>query len=186
MLKPMSDKADRLCTYQQALDDFGIPKLLEKLSNYSDPDFDATKENLDEAEVEALAALLIDYLTTNLSGKSIAGYLNILRSGSQEVFSDLPVIEFQHLHQPITLPENFPQNSKSPLYWIGDRLGWKIINDKEQTDFGIVIGKFYAYARHRASWEWKYLIWLDPNSPSSCVTDTAWEFDLEPLGEVIV
>jgi hypothetical protein len=46
-------------SYQQALDDFGITQLLWRLSNYSDADFDATSMNLEQQEVESLAAILI-------------------------------------------------------------------------------------------------------------------------------
>ncbi|MFB2836889.1 hypothetical protein, partial [Floridanema evergladense] len=161
MLKPVSHKADIPYRYQQALDDFGISELLNKLNNHCDADFNSAWVHLEAAEAETLAALLIGQLTKNLTGKVITDYLNLLRNNNQAVTSDLPAVELHSL-QAITLPENFPQNSKTPLFWIGDRIRWKIINNKEQTDFGIVIGKFYAYARHRASWEWKYLIWLDP------------------------
>lgn len=183
MLKPLSYLADSHSSYQQALDDFGITELLEKLSSYSDADFDAAGAHLEPAEVETLAALLIGKLTTNLTGKPIAGYLNQLRNGLPTAIFDLSFLEFTHLPQPITLPEGFPQQTKSPRYWVGDRLRWKPLNDNQQSDFGIAIGRFYAYDRRQASWAWKYLIWLDSDSPSSCIADTAWELDLEPTEE---
>jgi hypothetical protein len=43
--------------YQQALSDFGIEKLLEKISNYSDADFDAGQMNLELSELESLTSI---------------------------------------------------------------------------------------------------------------------------------
>ncbi|MBD2123411.1 hypothetical protein [Trichocoleus sp. FACHB-262] len=50
-------------------------------------------------------------------------------------------------------------------------------------DFGTVTGLQYAPAEHLKSWAWRYLIWLDSQSPSHAWTcsDTAWEADLELL-----
>jgi len=81
---------------------------------------------------------------------------------------------------PIDLPAAFP-DVEIPQFLYGDRLRW--VSEQDNTDWGIVIGRFYSYAPHRRNWAWCYLIWLAPNSPSSdwAVADTAWEDDLEPL-----
>ncbi|MEO0521151.1 MAG: hypothetical protein AAF171_28125 [Cyanobacteria bacterium P01_A01_bin.116] len=87
------------------------------------------------------------------------------------------------LHLPpsrANLPSSFP-DVEIPRFLYGDRLCW--LSDGELTDWGIVIGRFYSFAPHRRRWGWCYLIWLDPNSPSSdwVRADIAWEDDLEPI-----
>ncbi len=87
-----------------------------------------------------------------------------------------------------TLPTDFPQNTPFPAFTLGDRVRWKPI-DSDPTDFGTIIGFFYAYnlaadsptENHLHHWHWKYLIFLDPTSESHsfCLADTAWENHLE-------
>lgn len=76
------------------------------------------------------------------------------------------------------LPAAFP-NVEMPKFQYGDRVRW--ISEKEITDRGIVIGRFYSFAPHCDRWCWCYLIWLDSESPSSAWirADIAWEDDLE-------
>jgi hypothetical protein len=80
----------------------------------------------------------------------------------------------------IDVPANFP-DVEMPQFLYGDRLRWKA--NHPTTDWGIVIGRFYSFAPHCRCWQWCYLIWLDPNSPSSdwLRADIAWEDDLEPF-----
>jgi hypothetical protein len=80
----------------------------------------------------------------------------------------------------IALPATFP-DVEMPRFLYGNRLRW--IAKDEITDWGTVIGRFYSFASHRCHWRWCYLIWLDPDSPSSTwvKVDIAWEDDLEPL-----
>lgn len=82
------------------------------------------------------------------------------------------------LRSPSDLPATFP-DVETPRFLYGDRLQW--ISNSETTDWGSVIGRFYCFAPHCDRWQWCYLIWLDPNSPSSsCVkADIAWEEDLQ-------
>lgn len=164
--------------YQQALDDFAIPALLQQLQNHSDANFDAAWVALTPPEAESLAALLIQTLTANLSGTILATYLDALRC------------HFLNLSQPLAnlplpppsadLPATFP-NVEIPRFLYGDRLRW--IDHHEPTDWGRAIGRFYSFAPHRCRWCWCYLIWLDADSPSSAWirADVAWEDDLEPL-----
>jgi hypothetical protein len=83
----------------------------------------------------------------------------------------------------VRLPADFPDGTAMPKFLYGDRLQWIPLSDKDETDRGIVIGRFYAFASHRYQWGWKYLILLDPESLSAqfCVADTCWEEHLEPL-----
>ncbi|HEY9299085.1 MAG TPA: hypothetical protein VIQ31_22560 [Phormidium sp.] len=86
------------------------------------------------------------------------------------------------MNQEIQLPEsglpiNFP-NVKTPDYSEGKTVRW--FSASEKSDWGIILGRFYAYAPHLCRWSWKYVVLLDKNSPSSewCVADVAWENDL--------
>jgi len=51
--------------YQQALEDFGITELLEKLSHFQANDFDAQPLHPEPEELESVAALLIQQLTNS-------------------------------------------------------------------------------------------------------------------------
>ncbi len=65
---------------------------------------------------------------------------------------------------------------------MGDRVCWIPIS--EETDVGMIIGRFLAPAPHQGGkWTWQYLIKLEKNSPSSrwVVADIAFEEDLEPV-----
>jgi hypothetical protein len=161
--------------YQQALSDFGIEKLLEKISNYSDADFDAGQMNLELSELESLTSILLMHFITSINGKLISGYLNAIRHGNSEV---LPDSISQEIQLPESgLPNNFP-DAEMPHYSEGKTVRWK--SAIENSDWGIVLGRFYAYAPHLCRWSWKYVVLLDKNSPSSdwCVADVAWENDL--------
>jgi hypothetical protein len=70
---------------------------------------------------------------------------------------------------------------ETPRFLYGNRLRW--IAPGETSDGGIAIGRFYSFVPHCRRWRWCYLIWLDPDSPSSAwaKADIAWEDDLEPL-----
>ncbi|MBD2340114.1 hypothetical protein H6G64_24410 [Calothrix sp. FACHB-156] len=184
-LKQSSSEGRRSDTYQQALNDFGITQLLSHLSNYCDVEFNAAWMHLSEQEIESIAALLIQQLTANLKGSVIANYLHILRNCQNEIISNLPATELTAISTPQSLPEDFPQNTTPPLFWCGDRIRWLPVADEPETNSGVIIGRFFAYAQHQAQWTWKYLIWLD-NSFNVVIADTAWEQDIEPINEELV
>ena len=177
MVDPCCQTA-RSDAYQQALAKFGISGLMKKLSSFSDPDFDAHWMNLEQQELESLATILIRQLTNNLKGKLIASCLNAIRHGDCDVQTQFIKIEIAP--QSVELPINFP-DIQVPHFLYGDQLQW--ISDSGDTDWGVVIGRFYSFAPHRCYWMWGYLIWLDKNSPSATKkdTDTAWEEYLEAL-----
>jgi hypothetical protein len=180
MVKPVSEKSDRPQAYQQALDDFGITKLMSHLSNYTDADFKAELMNLEKQELENLAAILIQWLTKNVKGQQIASYLNAIRHGDFYVLCDPTILEIPP--PSIDLPANFP-NGVTPRYKEGDRVRWRLLTNN--TDWGIVIGRYYTYAPQRGGWAVCYLIRLDKDSPSAAwtVSDTAWEEDLEAIAD---
>ncbi|MBG1271419.1 hypothetical protein [Nostoc sp. WHI] len=181
MLKPVSYKTDQHRAYQQALDDFGITELLAKLNNYSDADFDSAWIQLQQQEIESLAAILISQLTYSLNGKLIAAYLNLIRHSNQDIVPSL--INLKCPDASIELPDNFPDVAKTPRFLYGDRLRW--LSTESDTDWGIVIGRFYSFGCDRCCWSWCYLIWLSKDCPSAAWTsaDIAWEEDLEAISE---
>ncbi|MEH2253770.1 hypothetical protein [Nostoc sp.] len=181
MLKPVSYKTDQHRAYQQALDDFGITELLAKLNKYSDADFDSAWIQLQQQEIESLAAILISQLTYSINGKLIAAYLNLIRHSNQDIGPSL--INLKCPDASIELPANFPDVAKTPRFLYGDRLRW--LSAESDTDWGIVIGRFYSFAGDRCCWSWCYLIWLSKESKSAAWTsaDIAWEEDLEPISE---
>jgi hypothetical protein len=185
MVNPLSYLTDSAPIYEQALSDFGITDLIEKLSNFSDSDFDASWMNLEKQELESLATILIRGLTVSLKGKLIAGYVNAIRQGDRQELPNLGTLGFPP--PSIELPANFP-NVQTPRYLYGDQLRW--IPEGDKTDWGVAIakrcceaqiGRFYSFAPHHCAWTWCYLIWLDKLSPSSpwTVADIGWEDDLE-------
>jgi hypothetical protein len=139
--------------YQQALSDFCIEELLEKISNYSDEDFDAGRMNLEPEEMKTLAALLIQHFINSLNGKLLSGFLNAIRHGNSEILPD-------SISQEIKLPDSgLPINFldvENLRYSEGKTVRWK--SAIENSDFGIILGRFYAYAPHRCCWAWKYSI----------------------------
>ncbi len=181
MVKAVSDQTDTFQKgYQQALEDFGITELRSHLSNYLDADFDAALMNLEEQELESLAAILIQRFSKTLKGKLIGSYLNAIRHGDSQVLCD--PINLEIPPPSMDLPANFPKGV-TPRYQEGDHVRWRPLADN--TDCGVVIGRFYTYVLHQSDWAICYLIWLDQDSPSAAwtVADTAWEEDLEPSGD---
>ena len=175
---PITQRESYQKGYQQALIDFAITDLLCHLETYSDNDFDAALVTLKKQEIETLAAIFIQALTANLNGKLLSAYLNLIRCHTDNVFNPLSKLQ---VPQPITdLPSNFP-DVEMPRFLYGDRLCW--LSNGETTDWGIAIGRFYSFAPHCCRWQWCYLIWLAPDSPSSAWirADIAWEDDLKPL-----
>lgn len=175
MNKPVHDIRENpskaLSGYQQALDDFGIISLLQKLIFLAPNEFKVE-------ERESLAAMLIERLTTSLNRSLIDQCLNPMYPCHEGVISDLITTELNALPSSINLAENFSYYLSLARFVVGEKVQWKPI--VEPTDWGIVIGRFYAYAQHRCRWCWKYVIWLAQDSPSSAwtIVDTAWEEDL--------
>ncbi|WAL61222.1 hypothetical protein [Thermocoleostomius sinensis] len=176
------DRSHPSASYQQALCDFGIAELIEALSNFCDPDFDVGRMHLEEQELEHLATLLIQQLCVSLNGKMMAGYLNVVRNADAWTITDLPRLELKPLQHLLVLPKSFPHQTSAPRFLDGDSVCWLSLPNCSQTDRGIVIGRFFAFASHHGQWEWKYLIWLKDTS-SGVLADTAWEEDLESLEE---
>jgi hypothetical protein len=176
--KPGRSKTAYHCGYQQALNDFRIKDLKVKLSNYFKPNDFKKRWYLEDQDQESLIAILIEQLTNSLNSKFLDNYLKALGFGTSEVL----LSEIQPPSK--ELPMNFIE-SAIPYYKDGDSLRWKPACGG--VDWGIAIGRFYAYAPHLCRWSWKYIILLDSHSPSAAwvIADTAWEEDLFLLEEEV-
>jgi hypothetical protein len=168
--------------YQQALEDFGITELLEKLNHFQANDFDAQPLHPEPEELDSVAALLIQQLTNSLNGKLISSYLKAHRHGNSDVFSSPISLEFP---QSVSLPSDFPDSAPPPCFLYGDKV--RLVPVCGDIESGVVIGRFYNYAAHRCRWMWRYILWLDQASFSASwiVATTAWEEDLEPEVEEV-
>ncbi len=65
--------------------DAALCDLLATLSTFSDDHFDAGWMHLNEAELEALVVHLLQHWTKTLDGRLLAGYLLVMRTGSQPI-----------------------------------------------------------------------------------------------------
>lgn len=177
-VNPKAVRSDYYCGYQQALSDFGILNLKAKLSHYFNTNGFNKGKYVEEQDQESLIAILIEQLTNNLNSKLLDNYLKALSSGYDEVL----LSEIQRPSK--ELPINFFE-SATPCYKEGDNLRW--IPSKGGVDWGIAIGRLYAYAPHLYRWSWKYIILLDSHSPSAAwvMADSAWEEDVEPLSQEV-
>ena len=78
----------------------------------------------------------------------------------------------------IALPEDFPGSLPPFSFKLGDRVRWKPM---PSTDWGTIAGMEYAIHSFRNSWQPRYKVHLDSDSPSRAwiVEDWAWQWDLE-------
>ncbi|MBW4466349.1 MAG: hypothetical protein KME07_13065 [Pegethrix bostrychoides GSE-TBD4-15B] len=93
----------------------------------------------------------------------------------------LPSFVFRPRQTPLILPPAFPAQTPAPRFAEGVAVRWLLLSDCDRTDSGIVIGRCFAFARHRRQWGWQYWILLERNAASSVLIDTAWEEDLEQV-----
>jgi hypothetical protein len=161
--------------YQQALEDFGVLELCDRLTHLSQ----ATP--LSKGELDSLTALLICQLANSLNQQQVSDFIKAIQLDNS--VSGLPSLSFNTSVSSVSLPPNFPESAQTPKFLYGDRVKWKPLSETDNTDTGVIIGRFYAFAHHRHQWSWKYLIFLDTDSYSRCFcsADAAWEQDLEPL-----
>lgn len=78
------------------------------------------------------------------------------------------------------LSGNFPAQTPLPKFQLGDRVRFVPM---PAEDHGIITGLQFAPAEHLQGWAWRYIVWLDDQSPSRAWTcsDLAWEDDLQLL-----
>jgi hypothetical protein len=82
-------------------------------------------------------------------------------------------------NEAIALPEDFPESLPPFTFKLGDRVRWKPM---PSTDWGTIAGIEYSWHSPGNSWQPRYKVYLDPDSPSRAWIDSdwAWEWDLEP------
>ena len=115
-------------------------------------------------EINLLTALFVEYLADNLE---------LIQKHTQMKNSELlPLICF------VSLPIDFPLSAGIPLFLYGDK-----VCDESIEDYGIVIGRFYAFNYINKQWQWKYLILenADFTTDSFFSTCIYWEIELKPL-----
>jgi hypothetical protein len=159
--------------YQQALTDFCVVDLIAKIGVCSD----TNRMELEPQEREALAALFVKRLTDNLTEKTVNDYFNVLRYGLEDVLPNPISIE---VSPPCNLTPNFA-DALTPRFLEGTRVRWVSVD--ENREWGVILGRFYAFAPHHYRWTWRYVVLLDSDTPSAkwITSDTAWEDDLAPL-----
>ncbi len=108
---------------------------------------------------------------------------NPLPNRDGDVIANISPLILSQPPEGISLPSAFPREVQPSYFLIGDRVRWKFLGDTPDTDWGCVVGKYYAFGSHKFDWQWRYIIWLDDDSPSKewLVLELAWEDDLEPL-----
>ena len=133
----------------------GIEKLQVKI---------ATLYGLKKSEdINLLTALFVEYFADNLE---------LIRKPTEIVN-----INLINLTCFSSLPTDFPQNTEIPIFLYGDKVSHESIED-----YGIVIGRFYAFDCVSNKWQWKYLILdeVDSTTASLFSTCTYWETELKP------
>lgn len=115
-------------------------------------------------EINLLTALFVDYLADNLE--------LIQKPAQIEGKILFPLACFP------SLPIDFPDSAAMPLFLYGD----SVCNESIEN-YGIVIGRFYAFGCKNKQWQWKYLILdeADSTTVSLLSTCTYWETELKPL-----
>ena len=135
-------------------ENLGIEKLQVKI---------ATLYGLEkQEEIDLLTVLFVEYLADNLE---------LIQKPSEIINSNL--IDLTCFPR---LPTDFPQNTEIPIYLYGDKVSHESIED-----YGIVIGRFYAFDRVSDKWQWKYLILdqVDSTNVFLFSTCTYWETELK-------
>ena len=173
--------SDRCQKYHQALHDFKVTELIDTTKTLFNTGVEAEWMHFEEPDMESLAVLLIQQLTLMLQSQSTDQSLWMLKDDGQAI-ADLPAFELKPPQSFKALPEWFPEESSNPKFADGAVVRWNSFPEHSEIQTGIVLGHFYAYARHQRQWTWKYLVWLK-QPVCQVVTDTAWETDLEILSE---
>lgn len=138
-------------------ENLGIEKLQAKISSL----YGLEKSE----EIDLLTALFVEYFADNL---------DLIQKPAEIINSNLVDLTCFP-----SLPTNFPQNVDIPIYLYGDKV---YVRRDAIEDYGIVIGRFYAFDLNSKQWQWKYLILdnADYATNSFFSTCTYWETELKP------
>ena len=159
MNQPTSSNPPNHIYLSNVSENFGIERLQQNIA-----DLYRVRE---PEEINQLTAFLIEQLANSL--ELLTKPIQIEISNQSNLF---PVSYFP------SLPLDFPESTEMPLYLYGDKVCYQSLED-----YGIVIGRFYAFDPHRYQWRWKYVIFAnqDLGIHSWFSTYICWETDLEPL-----
>lgn len=152
--------------YNQALSDFAINNLITQIQSLNP---DISPETL-----ERLTALFIQSLNHCLNSSLLHTYLTALNTQQTDT---LP----QPIPEEYSPVDHLPDTFTTPRFKIGDFLRYIPENDFSPLDKGKTIGFYYCYAVHRGTWMWRYVLWLDEDSPSRdwLKATGVWEDDVE-------
>ena len=162
--------------YLEALDDFGILDLMQKLSEQGGSDF-----GLDQ--LSSLATLLVKHLTAVVSPEVVHTYRDLTAAGRDMLAGQL-LAAAGRMRVPADCPAAI-LDAQPPWFRVGELVQWIFADEPKLADWGIVVGRYYGYSVESGHWQWCYLVMLDPDAPSArwCGLDTAWECDLERYGD---
>ena len=135
--------------------------------------------NLTPFESSQITTLLIEQLALTINSEIINNYLQAKHLGQQDIF-DAPIT--REYPQGVELPNLL--NTPPPDYSIGSKVRLTPIDGA--TEWGTLIGYYLCYAEHHCKWQWKYILFLDFDSPSAdwVKTTNAWQDEIEcELGE---
>jgi hypothetical protein len=124
----------------------------------------------------------LDEEAIKIAAAKEANYQQALDDEAISSASALRAIAPRGQREAIALPEDFPESEPPFSFKLGDRVRWKPM---PSTDWGTIVGIEYSWHSLRNSWQPRYKVHLDPDSPSLgwISSDWAWEWDLEPEPE---
>ena len=130
--------------------------------------------NLTAFESSQITTKLISQLAAAINPEIINNYLQAKHLGQQDIFSAPITREYP---QGVELPNLL--NTPPPDYSIGSKVRLTPIDGA--TEWGTLIGNYLAYAPRVRKWQWKYILFLDFDSPSAAWVKTtfAWQDEIE-------
>ncbi|BAY10857.1 hypothetical protein [Calothrix sp. NIES-2098] len=153
--------------YSQALKDYAIANFLEALQQ--------TNSILLPSESSLIAALLIEKLPQAIDPELVSHYLHVVREGyAIDAFTTPITLEYP---QSVELPQL--SDIPAPCYSVGTKVRLTPIDGA--AEWGTLIGYYLCYAPHRCRWMYRYILYLESNSPSAAWMKStfAWEEEIE-------
>jgi len=132
--------------------------------------------NLTALESSQITTKLSEQLAEKINPSFINNYLQAKRLAQQDIF-DAPITT--EYPQSVELPNLL--NTPPPDYSIGTKVRLTPIDGA--TEWGTIIGYYLCYAEHHCKWQWKYILFLDFDSPSAAWVKTtfAWQDEIQCL-----
>ncbi len=159
--------------YSQALSDYAIANVLKAVQE--------AHPTISQAESSLIAALVIEQLPKAVNSNLVSRYLHAIHNAQQQDVFTAPIT----LEYPQSV--NLPNCSNLPLLVYNNGVKVRLTPVNGATEWGTLIGAYLAYACHRCCWMYRYVLWLDKDSPSAAwlKATCVWEDDIEGyLGEL--